>query len=284
MGLNNAVQKLLVGRWIAGEGVEEAIRRTRRFNARGIETIINYLGEEFRDKREVDDAVATYLKLIRAIKESGVMADVSLKLTQLGLRIDKGMAERNYTRILSFAKKSDVFVWIDEETYGDVGPTMAIYKRYCGGGFAGITIQSSLRRSLNDIRGILKAKGVVRLVKGAYHEPEQSGFNDRAEITRNYYVLMDYLFRHGNKFTIATHDLNIVRKALSLNRRYNRAVEYAMLNGIRNSYAMRLASEGHTTYIYVPFGRRWIDYSYRRMREASNIKLLLHSLLEDQRI
>lgn len=284
MDANDVIEKALVGRWIAGDSIDDAIVRARRLNAHGLVAIINYLGEEFTDKKDVDDAVGMYLELIGQVKENNVRADVSVKLTQLGLWINKRMAERNYSEIISFARKHGVFVWIDMETSKDVATTIDIYRKHARKGGVGITIQSSLRRSAKDVRDIVSFDGVIRLVKGAYSEPADIGFKDRKAVTRNYRTLMGYLFKHGRKFTIATHDLDLVHDAVRLNTKYERDVEYAMLNGIRNDKALELAQEGRNVYIYVPFGGRWVGYSYRRLREAHNVGLVLSSLLERQKV
>ncbi len=284
MGAADAVEKLLVGRWIAGDSIDDAIARAKKLNARGIAAIINYLGEEFTQKQDVDNAVGTYLSLIGEIKENEVRADVSLKLTQLGLWMSEKTAAKNYSEIVSFAKRHGIFVWIDMETSRDVDATIRIYKKHIAKGNVGITIQSALKRSGRDIEGIVAAGGVVRLVKGAYPEPASVGYTTRSAVTRNYETLMSYLFRHGRRFVIATHDKRMLDRAVKLDAQYSRDVEYAMLSGVRNNLLLRMAQEGRNVRIYVPFGSRWVGYSYRRLREASNAKLVLRSLLEYEKV
>ena len=152
------------------------------------------------------------------------------------------------------------------------------------GGGTGICIQSYLKRSQKDIQMLSKSNAVIRLVKGAYHSDENRSYKSRAETTENYVRLMQYLFMHSNGFAIATHDLDMIAMAKQLNAKYHRNVWYAMLNGIRNKYAIRLARESEQVEVYLPFGSRWICYSYRRLKEASNLSLVIKSLFESQRI
>ena len=135
-----------------------------------------------------------------------------------------------------------------------------------------------------DVKKIVKNNGYIRLVKGAYKESKNIAFESREKVTENYANIMLYLFLNSKHFVLATHDLNMIKLSESLNKKYKRDVSYAMLNGIRNREAVKLANSGHKMIIYVPYGTEWFKYSYRRLREASNLKLVLRSLLSRQNI
>jgi len=270
------VERIVAGQWISGPKVDDAIRIIRRFNRYKIRSIINCLGEEYENKELVDGAVDEYLDVIKRIKKDGLLADIAVKPTQIGLLLGTKPFYRNYTRILDVARRNGVFVWFDMEGYQFVSRTIDSYIKL-GKSNAGICIQAYLKRSEVDLRRLLKHNATIRLVKGA-HRVGGVMFYDDEGTTRNYYALMDYLFKHGKRFTIATHDSKIIEKAIGLNKRYKRDVTFAMLMGIRDNYAEELAKRVKKVSMYVPFGPDWFSYSYRRMKEVSNVKLILRSL------
>ncbi len=283
MDISGLIEKAVAGRWIAGAGISDAVALGRRINTGGASAIFNYLGEDLKSPQEVDDAVETYLKLIDAIGRNGMDASISLKPTELGIDIGRKVAEGNYSRIVRAARRGNVFVWMDMESHRYVDPTIALYRRQLKGGGVGICIQSYLRRSGDDLARLVRDGAVIRLVKGAYTESRRIAFGSRTQTTANYYELMKYLFKHSKRFMIATHDQGIIDEAQLLNRSYRRDVTYAMLNGIRNRYAMQLARISKVA-LYVPFGRRWFAYSYRRLKEEGHLMLILRSILEDQSV
>ncbi len=284
MSIGGTIEKLLAGRWIAGAGIRDAISTTKRFNKERISASINYLGENFSDKAEVDRTVGVYAKLIEEIHGSNVDAAISVKPTQLGLLIGKGYAKRNYSRIVRLARKKGIFVWLDMEEHQYVDDTISLYRSQQRRRGTGICIQAYLRRSDDDVKRLVKAGAVIRLVKGAYKEGESIAYPTRKAVTANYLRLMSYLFRNSDEFMIATHDTDMIREALLLNRSYRRKVSYAMLNGIRNKYLVELAKMGNKTVVYIPFGERWFDYSVRRLREEGHLTLILRSLFQSQKL
>ena len=279
MDADGWIEKAVAGRWIAGPGIDDALEKARKLNRQGIKAILNHLGEAYNKKENVDDAVDTILGLIEAIGKRKVRADVAVKGTQLGMLLGWDILTKNYGRVVRAAAKHGITVWLDMEEYEYVTRTIKLYLLGRNRS-TGICIQSYLRRSLYDMKNIAVHGGMIRLVKGAYSGPERVAFQSRQETTDNYYVLMDYLFKHSKRFTIGTHDEAIVRKAIELNKRYKRNVTYAMLNGIRGKLARELAQRGEKVSVYVPFGREWIPYSYRRLKEASNLKLFVRSIFE----
>jgi proline dehydrogenase len=279
-----SLEKWLAGRWIAGPGMDDAVMLAKRMNRHHISAMINYLGEDFTRKADVQDAVDTYLSLIKRMAEQRVHGDISIKPTQIGLGISYSLMRENYIRIVERAKACGIFVWLDMEGPRQVTETIKVYLdvgRHSGG----ICIQSYLERSLDDVKSITRNKGTVRLVKGAYGYEEGVGMiRSRALIDANYLEIMGYLFESSPRFMIATHDGRIIARARALNREHRRNVSYSMLNGINNQVAKRLAAERENVALYVPFGNRWVGYSYRRLREMGHVRLILGSLFRSQQL
>ncbi|MDE1865592.1 MAG: proline dehydrogenase family protein [Candidatus Micrarchaeota archaeon] len=280
-----SLERWLAGRWIAGPSMTDALERAVGINKRGISVLINYLGEDFTRKVDVDDSVETDLRLITEIRRSRLKGDISVKPTQIGLCISQKLFKENYVKIAEHAKMNGVFVWLDMEGPHDVERIIDTYLEVQKHITGGICIQSYLKRSMDDLKRIVKAGGIVRLVKGAYGFKKGEGMIEgRGLISLNYMEMMKYLFAESERFTIATHDRYIVEKAIMLNKTAHRKVTYAMLNGIENQYAKRLAARGESVALYLPFGTRWVGYSYRRMKEIGHIRLILHSLLKSQEL
>lgn len=281
MALNSFFERLLAGRWIAGPSIQDAVDRTEKFNRKGIGTILNYLGEDFRDKGSVEQAVEKYLKLIKSVHDSRIKADISVKPTQIGLSISYRYASANYARILDAARHRHLFVWLDMEDHRHVDRTIRLYLEHLKARRkkdTGICIQAYLRRSGIDMARIVGKGGVIRLVKGAYRESARIAYGSKKGTDENYSKLMKYLFDKSDQFTIATHDAAMIEQARHLQSIRHRNVTFAMLNGIRDKYAENLARKHMKVYIYVPFGERWVDYSLRRLHELSNALLVIRSL------
>ncbi len=274
-----ALESLLAGKWIAGRDINDAIRRVTGINRNGCWAIVNYLGEELTAKREIDEAVEQYINLISAIKAEGLRADISLKASQIGLSISRDIAAENYSKIVERARQNGIFVWLDMESSSTVSSTIWLYESQVKSGNVGIAIQSYLKRSMDDVNRLIEEGGIIRLVKGAYKESPDIAYITWEERTQNYRRIMNLLFEKSSEFTIATHDLDIVKEAISLNEKYGRNMTIAMLLGIRNSYAYEFAKSGAKCSIYVPYGSKWVDYARRRLREASNVRLILSSII-----
>ena len=275
-------QKIFAGRWIAGPDEESAISTCKKLTALKIKPIFNYLGEEILDKKDITETVNTYLKLLDLIKENGLNCSISIKPTQIGSLISKNELEENYAKITKKARKLNVFTWLDMESYKGVDSTISLYLNSNDCSYTGICLQSYLKRTMKDVKKITKNDGIIRLVKGAYSESKDISYN-RTDSTVNYLQIMRYLFKNSQNFMLATHDLNIIKTSFYFSRLYKKWPDYAMLYGIRNKLAVKLA-KNHSMHLYVPFGRSWLSYSYRRLRESSNIMLVLRSLLDNQKI
>ena len=279
-----SLEKWLAGRWIAGPKMDDAIALAKRMNKRGVSAMINYLGEDFTRKADVQEAVDAYLALITKMAENRVSGELSIKPTQIGLRVSYGLMKKNYIRIIERARMNGIFVWLDMEEPGYVPATIRAYLEVDKHVRGGICIQAYLKRSLGDAERITRHGGVIRLVKGAYGHGEGGMMRGEREVRSNYIRIMRYLFGHADHFMIATHDTDIIEEARALERKSKRRASYAMLNGINNVYARKLAKAGESVSLYLPFGSRWIDYSYRRMKEVSHLGLIMGSLFRGQQL
>ncbi len=278
------LEKKMAGRWIAGPEADDAIALAKRLNKRGMAVMVNYLGEDFSSIHDVADAIGTYIMLIDAMVGYRINGDLSVKPTSLGLKIGRDRFEFNCREIVEHAKKKGIFVWLDMEGPESVDETIAVYLKLAKLGNVGICIQSYLRRSEADLRRIVKAGGIVRLVKGAYRPNPATAFTTKAETTENYKEMMVYLFKNSERFMIATHDEWMIEEARRMNKEYRRQVTYSMLNGIKNRLALNLVERGEKVSIYVPFGKRWVGFSYRRIKEGGHIPLILKSMFTNQTI
>lgn len=278
MTMSGAVERVIAGKWIAGESISDAIRASRGLNGKGIKAIINCLGEQYRDRSMAEKTVAEYLRLVVDIKRANINADITMKPTQIGLAVNKNYFLKNYAKVVNFSRKRKIFVWLDMEGHEFVDDTIDIYMKLSKNGYTGICIQSYLKRSAKDLERLLKHKAVIRLVKGAHRSKGRDFYSD-AGTTKNYFRLMQYMFTHGDIFTIASHDSGIIDRARLLNKKYKRNVTYAMLTGIRSTYASALAKAGENVSVYVTYGSQWKSYSYRRLKEVGNLKLVIRSLL-----
>lgn len=267
-------------KWVAGYGTEKAIAAALDSNGRGMSAILNFLGEDTTDAKAVDQTVTEYLSLIDLMHTRNVRGCVSAKPTQLGLAIDYDTCLQNFKRLATKAKKLGQFLWIDMESVRFVEDTIAIYlevyKQY---NMTGVAIQSYLRRSASDLLHVVERGGKVRLVKGAYHEPEEHAFSTKEEVDANFVKLMKMLFESSSYFAIATHDSDIIDEAIRLGR--DSRCEFQMLMGIRDELKSDLVAKKFKVAEYIPYGSQWLPYSVRRIRERKrNLLLLARSLIQ----
>jgi proline dehydrogenase len=284
VNMNALLEKALASRWIAGYHLEDAIELTEKLNSKGMSTLINFLGEDALERQQIKEAVKTYAKLIKEIKIKKLDASISIKLTQIGLSIDYQTMLPNYTKIVKLAKKNNIFVWLDMEEPKFIDQTIKAYGTVSKHNNTGICIQAYLKRSKSDVEALIKKKAKIRLVKGAYHLSPETALKTKREINHNYLQIMRMLFERSNNFMIATHDSKIIKQAINLNKKYKRNIIFAMLNGIRNRYAEHLVEKRMNFAMYVPFGKDWIGFSYRRLTEQKHLLLILRSLFENQTI
>lgn len=280
MAQNESVRKFVMSnraargvsrRFVAGEQLSEAIEATRQLNQQGLHVSLDHLGENVSAEQEAQAAARDYMEILDHIKSAGVDANISIKLTALGLDISKDLCEQNITRILEHAQQFPIFVRIDMEgsayTERTVDLTLRQHERF---EHVGTVIQSCLYRSKQDVEQLIVQGVRVRLVKGAYKEPKSVAFQLKSDVDHNYVRLMTQLLQKGNYPALATHDEAIINAACKYARDNGigqDAFEFQMLYGIRRDLQERLVQQGYHVRVYVPYGSQWYPYLTRRMAE-----------------
>ena len=275
-------------RFVAGETQAEGIEAVRQLNARGINATLDHLGEDTTSLEEARAATAEVLELLERIQQAGVRANVSVKLSQLGLGLDEEFCRQQVSSILQKARELGNFVRIDMEDAGLTGRTLQQYELAMAQGFGGqvgIVLQAYLYRTVKDLADVLERGGRVRLCKGAYREPEAVAFPRKADVDLAFDMLVLQLLRGCQKHgavpisadgrvppvpALATHDagrIEFVRRAVQELGLPRAAVEFQMLYGIRRDLQAGLAKEGFPVRVYVPYGTRWYPYFMRRLGE-----------------
>jgi proline dehydrogenase len=211
---------------------------------------------------------------------------ISVKPTQVGLSISKKICLKNFQKIIKSAAKSHIFVWIDMESSDHTDQTIGIYydlfARYER---LGIALQANLKRTKNDMIDLISHGAKIRLVKGAYNEKKAISYKSKNDVDKNYLKLMKLLFKKGNEFGIATHDLNMIEHSVKLSKRYEKKFEFQMLKGIRDELKPDLLKKGFVVTDYIPYGTNWLPYSIRRLKERKrNILLLGSSFIQSHRV
>jgi proline dehydrogenase len=275
-------------RFIAGETIEEAIDAARVVSSRGMLVSLDYLGESVNTSKEATAATSEYLRLIAVIVASGIERNVSLKLTQLGLSIDRATCVDNLRRILEPARQHDFFVRVDMESSQYTQITIEIFETLWGLGSRniGIALQSSLLRTDQDVRRMNELGARVRLVKGAYKEPASVAYQQKADVDAAYVRQMRLLLDHGIYPAIATHDEKILAETRAYAAERNVAsdrYEFQMLYGIRRDLQASLVKQGYRMRVYIPFGREWFPYFMRRLGERpANVGFVVRALLGER--
>jgi proline dehydrogenase len=262
-----------VGRFVAAETLEGALEKVKILNDEGLLTTLDYLGESVTDKALALEAVDMTMRTYEAVHRHGLNANMSVKLTQLGLHIDPDFCRANMDEIVSCAKKNDNFVRIDMEDSSVTGETLAIYKellnRY-GSKHVGIVIQSYLYRSAADMRELGRLRANVRVVKGAYREPPDVAYPVKKDVDASYVRLAKDHLAGGGYTAIATHDKGVIDelKTFITERGISpHQFEFQMLYGISEALQRQLSAEGYRVRVYTPFGKHWYPYFVRRIAE-----------------
>jgi proline dehydrogenase len=279
----------VASRFVAGVTVGEAIHAIGELNEHCINATLDQLGEHTSTMEEADSATDGILNVLNEIEKAGVRANVSIKLTQIGMGLDEEICRQNLVRILEQVKKHGNFLRIDMEDTPYTDMTLAIYYSMLQRGFnvsqVGLVVQSYLYRTEADVRKLLEYNVHLRLVKGAYKEPSDKAFPKKADVDANFDLLtklmIDAACKIGaNKISsngrvppipaIATHD----EKRIAFAKQYaekvglpKEALEFQMLYGIRRDLQERLVKDGYPVRIYVPFGTHWYPYFMRRLAE-----------------
>ena len=270
------VVKRLSSRYIAGTTLAEACDVVRELNAHGKEATLDVLGEEVTLREEAIGLRDAYRRALDTIDEDGLRSNVSVKLTALGLKLDRGLCRADLTAVVEEAARFDNFVRIDMEDSSTTSETLALYRqiREEGHDNLGVVLQAALKRTLSDIGGLGDLRPNVRVCKGIYVEPPEIAYQEDEIIRLNFLDALEALFDIGSYVAIATHDDWLIGEALALVERRGLGrddYEFQMLLGVRAELGDGLVRDGHRLRIYVPFGRRWYEYSIRRLQENPKI-------------
>jgi len=269
------IPKSIVGavaqRYIAGETLADAVAKVRQLNGERAMATVDVLGEDILTQDQATESKFASLDVLNAIAKNNLDSNLSIKLTSLGLKMEKQFCLGNTEEIVSTAKRLNNFVRIDMEDHTCTDDTLDIYRilrnRYEN---VGIVIQAYLYRSEGDIRALAAEKANVRLCKGIYNEPPQVAIKDRVGIQQNYLKLLRMLFEAGCYVGIATHDDVLIEGAKKMITEFQlkpQQYEFQMLLGVREEKRKQLIAEGHRLRVYTPFGKDWYGYSVRRLKE-----------------
>ncbi len=272
----------LAHRFVAGDTLEQAIPIARELNAQGMQVSLDLLGEEVHDAATARSALEGYLDSVTAIREHGLGGNISIKLTQLGLSFDPGLAAEALDRLAVAAAGAGSTVTVDMEDSRFTQTTVDLYaaaqERH---GNLGLCLQAYLRRTPDDLERLLALGGHIRLCKGAYVEDETVAWQGKTEVDAAYARLLRRLMEAGNvRPAIATHDPALIELALELGSERSEPWEFQMLYGVRSQEQVRLISQGTPVRVYVPFGSEWYPYLTRRLAERpANAIFFVRALL-----
>lgn len=273
------VPKPIVGkvakRYVAGETLDAALARITELNKEGASATMDLLGEEVLDRGKAVRNVEEYERMLEAIAQRGIEANISIKLSALGQKIEDEFCRENVERILSTARRLNTFVRIDMEDAATTDQTLRLYHdlhpRY---GNFGVVLQAYMRRTLADISQLPAVGANVRLCKGIYIEKRSIAFRAYETVRLNYLQALEKLFSRGIYTGIATHDDHLVCGALGLIDRLKvprERYEFQMLLGVDPELRRVLIAQGHRLRVYVPYGVDWYPYSTRRLRENPEV-------------
>jgi proline dehydrogenase len=285
---NNGLAKKFASRFVAGETVDEALAAARELNARGITVSLDLLGESVYTEKEARSARDEYLGLLDRIQNAKLDANVSVKLTAMGLDIDEELCVAIMQDILARAQQYETFVRLDMESSAYTDKTLRLfedrlYPQYRAN--VGVVLQSCLYRTFADVEHMNALKARVRICKGAYKEPPSVAYPEKKDVDVNYVKCMHELMQQGHYPGIATHDPAIIADAKRWAKEQNIATdrfEFQMLYGVRRDLQEQLVKEGYRVRCYVPFGTQWYPYLMRRLAERpANVAFITGNVLRE---
>lgn len=290
----------IAARFVAGETLDEAIAVVKELHNRGIYTTLDHLGENVNSRDSARLAADEILFIIKRLKQEQVISGISIKLSQIGLVLNRDLCWKNLLRILESARENDVFIRIDMEDSELTDATLDIFYNACKSGyknFTGIVIQSSLYRSKKDVQQLMSGGNKVRICKGAYKEIHSIAFRHKKDVDDNFdqitELLLDKSLTAGPNESakidfppipaIATHDQRRIDKALAYSQKIGlekTGLEIQMLYGIREDLQNELVSQNYPVRVYVPYGKEWYPYFVRRLAERpANLWFFLSNLI-----
>jgi proline dehydrogenase len=265
-----------VSRFMPGERIEDALRAAKEEQSLGINTILTHLGENLTHAEEAEEVTQHYLDVMDRVAAAGLDAQISIKPTQLGLDLDRGMCERNLDRLLAHADARNNLLWIDMESSPYVEPTLQLFRRARERSpRAGLALQAYLYRTMKDLESLIPLGPAIRVVKGAYLEPPEVAYPKKSDVDENFYKLCVRLMaedaqRSGSLLHIATHDVALADRLtayIAHNKVPRSAYEFAMLYGIQRQQQLRLAREQQRTRVLISYGEHWFPWYMRRLAE-----------------
>ncbi|GMU67386.1 MAG: proline dehydrogenase [Acidobacteriota bacterium] len=282
------VPKPIVGRvarrYVAGETMEHALAKVEELAREGAMATLDVLGEEVTERSKAESTAAEYVAMLDAIAARELAANVSIKPTALGLKIDPAFCKDNIERIVQAAVRLGSFVRIDMEDVSTTDATLAIHRELAAKhGHVGVVLQAYLRRTLSDISALPESGANVRLCKGIYIEPRVHAYKAYETVRLNFLQALEKLVARGAYVGIATHDDHLICGALAILDRHGvprDRYEFQMLLGVEPELRRLLLAAGHRLRVYVPYGRDWYPYSTRRLRENPDVaKHVLRAML-----
>lgn len=260
----------VASQFLAGETEAEAIAHAEHLTEHNMGAILNLLGEHYEDRSEAAADARTYRHLVDDITGTDIDACLSVKPTQLGLDISEDCFRLNLDPLVRHAYEHDVFVWIDMEDHETTDATLRAFEDHATEyGNVGVCIQANLRRTKGDLERLADLPGKVRLVKGAYNPPTAIAYGSKERINRETKECLRYMFEHfEDGVALGSHDPELITLAADLHAQYGTPYELQLLMGVRDSTQYDLAKH-HEVWQYVPYGRKWPSYFYRRMTERT---------------
>jgi proline dehydrogenase len=285
---NNRLAKSFANRFVAGETIDTALAAVARLNARRITASLDLLGESVHNEAEARAAGNEYVAMLERIHKQKADANVSVKLTAMGLDISEDLCVAVMHKILQRAREYQTFVRIDMESSEYTQRTVDLFEQRLYPAYrenVGIVLQSYLYRTFADVERANLIKARVRLCKGAYMEPETVAYPDKKDVDANYVRSMHELMLKGNYPGIATHDEAIIDEAKGFAKENQIApsrFEFQMLYGVRRDLQDKLVREGYRMRVYVPFGTQWYPYLMRRLAERpANVAFLTGNVFKE---
>lgn len=285
---HNRMAKGFASRFVAGETLDTALDAVRQLNSKGISATLDLLGESVRNEQEARESARAYIQMLDRIQSAKLNANVSVKLTAMGLDVSEDLCVANMQNILDRAREHSSFVRLDMESSEYTQKTLdlfyeRLYPSYRGN--VGIVLQSYLYRTASDVEEANKANARVRLCKGAYKEPPSVAYPDKKDVDESYLRCMRSLLTNGHYPGIATHDEAIVRETKRFVRESDIKTdqfEFQMLYGVRRDLQEKLVKEGYRMRVYVPFGTQWYPYLMRRLAERpANVAFITGNIVKE---
>ena len=274
-------------RFVAGEQLDEAIQAAQEIAARGMRLTLDHLGESVTSASEAEKATGAYLTMLDQVVAAGIERNISVKLTQLGLNVDRATCTDNVRRLLDAGVRREFFVRFDMEDSSFTQVTLDIFETLWKQGYRnmGVALQAALRRSEQDLQRMNALGARVRLVKGAYKEPRKIAYQRKRDVDAAFLRMMQTLLREGTYPAVATHDPALLEAARQYAADHGIGpdrFEFQMLYGIRRDLQAALVAERFRLRLYVPFGRDWFPYFMRRLGERpANVLFVVRSLLRE---